>query len=870
MNPLFRGHTLGWIVVLAATLVSLFIVSWRLSGLPELGVFLGPDLTVRAVRTDRAPGSDVHQFQRGDRLVAIQRQAVDDLRDVRSVLPHFPAHGDMLMPEERPEDAPAADGMASMVLIDYQIMRPLHRFSLALQGEVLDPTELPPGVEPTDRLVELDGRLLPGRVGPEGLRSIVASRPDALLGLERVNAVFSGQIKVPQPSWPFGVLASFSLAFFIIMLLWRYHGDWFHPTSVWAIGVETFCLAWVYLIAFQYQWIIADYLLATAVIFGLILLRPLSIYARERASTEGGHGGRIALGLGLCGAVLTAGLMYGNYLPNAEVALHMAAMIAGLFIIYELVVTGFERGSAGLLGEKGGYLSGIVVLSLLACVVASLMEPVAFEEDRWRWFAVLVPSMVWFGDVLFCVRQSGSGNLTEIADDAGRARALEHYLRTVGREMPQTSLKLVLYWEDRTIVISLLGTEIVVAPASQALHDAMGILVQENARVPLPETHDRHQDPMTGIAQTMNMVLALRLTPPPGAVVLDDLAIVVVGINDHKVGELGSYASLETLDLVQKQLSSAVWAAAILKAMPAFARESPGADAQAIADKVKAERARLAVDLEKATGRIEELEERVSILQEDFQALRARDELLKVVDVLDGPPLALCQRLLEPELLEGLSYLLESDEPYALSGAIGSGKSFVARCAHLLEGGRPEDFFVLDCAAPGVNERIAGLLGFSDGQGALLEYVGDGTLLIKSAEHLGDQAIELISHKALALDVRVVFAFHAPDAEERSPLAERDELVEEILGHREVVIPSLVRRPSVLREVLMSTLAESARRREKRIDGFSRKAMEALEAYSYPGQFIEARYVVDTAVLRAAHDVVDLEDLPLDLRSRKG
>lgn len=865
MNPIVRGQTLGWVVVLAATLASLLFVSLRLSGLPELGVSLGPDLTVRTVRMDRLPGGDVHQFQRGDRLVAIQRQAVDDLRDVRTVLPHFSAHSESLMPEERSGDLQNEE-LEQAHIIDYQIMRPLHRFTLALQGEVLDPTELPPGVEATDRLVEIDGRLLPGRVGTEGLRSVVASRPDALLGLERVNAVFSGQIKVTSPDVPLGVILCFALAFFIIILVWRYHGDWFHPTSVWLIGIETFCLSWVFLLAFEYQWVIADYLLASGVILGLTMMRPLAMFARERASEDPGHGGSVALVLGFLGGLLTIGLMHGQYLPNAEVALHTAAMIAGLFIIYELVVTGFERGSAGLLGEKGGYLAGIVGLSLIAAVVAGLMEPVSFEEERWRWFAVLIPSMVWFGDVLFCVRQSGGGNLADVVDDAGRRRALEDYLRNMGRALPQTGLKLVLYWNDRTVAISLLGTEVVVAPASRALQDAVSILIQENAQIPLPDTVDRQNHPMAGIAQTMHIAMALRLAPPPGAIVLEGLDIVLISIHDVKVGDIPSYASSETLDLTQKQLTTSVWAAAIIEGMPAFALETGIQEARAIAEEGRTDRARLESEVESAAARIEELEERIALLREDHDAVRGRQELLRVVDALPGASLDESRGLLEPELIEGLMYLLETEEPFVLSGAIGSGKSFIARAAHLLEGGKEEDLFVLDCAAPGAEEKIARLLGFANASTGLFEHAREGMLLLRSADHLGDEAIMLLAREAKACDVRLVFAFDVDDAESASPLAERSEELFTMLGHREVVIPSLVRRTTIIRELLMHLLDESARHRVKKIDGFSRKAMEALEAYDYPGQINEARHIVDQAVLRAQHDVIDLEDLLYDVQ----
>ncbi|MFU8805789.1 MAG: hypothetical protein ACNA8W_18385 [Bradymonadaceae bacterium] len=638
-------------------------------------------------------------------------------------------------------------------------------------------------------------------------------------------------------------------------------------SAVLLVGVETLCLAWVFILAFQYQWLIADYLLATGVIFGLTMMRPLAMYARDRASAAGTSGGHMALGLGVLGGGITTGLMYGNYLPNAEVALHTAAIIAGLFIIYELVVTGFERGTTGWLGERGGYLAGIVVLSFVVCIVAALMDPVAFEYERWRWFAVLIPAMVWFGDVLVCVRQSGTGSLGDVVDDEGRRRALEEYLRGMSRAMPQTNLKLVLFWHNRAVVVSLLGTEITIGSASRPMHDAISILIQENARVPLPDGVDRQSHPMGGIAQTMHMAMALRLSPPPGAIVIEDLEVVLVGQHEVRVGDVPSYASSETLDLAQKQMTNSVWAATLLEGMPAFALEAGVQEAKAIADEARTERARMEEEVEGLLERVTELEERVVILREDRTALAGRQELMSVVHPMSGPPLARCRELLEPELIEGLSYLLQTDEPFLLSGAMGGGKGFVARCAHLLGGGKEDEFFALDCADEQAEDKISNLLGLGSAGENLLEHARGATILLRSAEHLGDEAITLLCAEAKRSGTRLVFAFHGADAELRSPLEGRGEEMEALLGHREVVIPSLAKRQTILREVLMHWLTESARRRVKHIDGFSRMAMEALEVYPFPGQMTEAQYVVDQAVQKAEHDVIDLEDLSYEVQA---
>ena len=42
--------------------------------------------------------------------------------------------------------------------------------------------------------------------------------------------------------------------------------------------------------------------------------------------------------------------------------------------------------------------------------------------------------------------------------------------------------------------------------------------------------------------------------------------------------------------------------------------------------------------------------------------------------------------------------------------------------------------------------------------------------------------------------------------------------------------------------------------------------MQALEAYDYPGEINQAWMIVDLAVAVAAHDVIDLKDLSLDVQ----
>lgn len=888
-----------WVGVLLMIVVSFVVVVVRLGGLSQLPVFLGPDLTVRTVRMDHALTPEAQQFQRGDRLVAVQRQAVDDLRDVRLVLAKFSAPSESsdddlgagaLGAESAFGDEPSveAEEAEQGVLIDYQIVRPLHRFTLALQQEHLEPASLPAGVEAKDRLVEIDGRALPA-VGPEGLRSIIASRPDALLGFERPNAVFVGQMRVPAPQIHKGIALTFVLALLLAGLLWRFRNRSLHPYSAMAIALETLGIAWIFLLAFEYQWLIADYGMTAAVVVSLVMMRPLAIFARDQAANETAVRGRLAIGLGLVTSVSIVVLLY-TQLPNAETALHMAAIFAALFIVYEILITGYEQGSRAMFGERGGYLVGIVLLGLFACVVAAFMEPVAFEEDRWRWFAVLIPALVWFGDVLFCFRQTNGQGLGELFKEDVRRDTILAYFQGLRGEFPMTELQLVVCREQQSVVLADQGSELEIRRASAELHDAMSILIQENARIPLAADIERETHPMAGIAEAMNIAFALRLEPPQTMTNTNNAMLVLLGIQRTATPddeEISALRSLELGDKVQKDLTSRVWATVLVEAMEALADGPEIAKLSVSQNNGELTSSReddggVSAETIKEVGvlkaRVDELEAEVLLqeslknnLVEKLENSATRVAYLEQRNIASCLTFSECEQLMEPDLLDGLRYLTQSAEAIVVAGAQGAGKEFTSWCTHLLEGRPPGRFGTYEASLgnEAIDNRVlfGQVAGQDDTDGtAMFEQCRGGSIHVRSCEQLGDEFLLKLCDAALSHDVRLFLSFTAHDAEDRSVLDGRNSELRARLDDRELIIPGFSRRRTIMRAVFEKLLWDSTRVRGKTIDGFSKNAMQALEVYDYPGEISQASMIVDLAVAAAAHDVIDLEDLILDVQ----
>lgn len=871
-----RGSTGVWALIIGLMVITGAFGWMQLSELPDLDMLVGPDLTVRHVAVERETNQEAPMFERGDRLTHLEGISLESLRELGDLLP--PIIEDADAPDAGAEPPEFEDGEQGEVgefdedvaVLDYQLVRPVYRFTLALQEESVEPGELPPGVEPGDRLVEVDGRMLPGTVGTEGIRSVTASRPDAVLGIERPDAVFSGQMTVDRQSYYPGVLLTFLVVLVVLGVVWRFHSNTIGTRAAYCIGLETVCLGWLAFLVFGFQWVLADPWLAIGVIAGLVMIRPLSMYAREQGNADESRGGFVALVLGASVVVLLGMLLMVGYLPSNEEALHGAGIAAGLFIIYELVVGSMEGRSLLSLGEQSGYLAGIVVLGLFVVVVTFLIEPVAFREEGWRWFAVSIPALLWFGDVLYAVKYGAQSAMGDVAERDSRDQLIAQYLQDMALEMPHTDLRLVGTVEGRAVEFrkGLEGLE--KGPAEEALADAVDIMITEKARVPLPAGADRQSHPMEGIAKAMDMSLGLVLAPPPGSLQLngEEIEVALVGMRESSEADVPSYASSETLDRAQEMWTGPVASAVLIEiASELSTSAAPVESGQTSAPARK--------DLEEVRDEIEELEEQRQEAARERDQLETRlDETRRVVRLreltrpVDYPATVdqIRSGLLEDQLIETLEYLLEDREPVALAGAPASGKGFAAWSAHHIED-REGDLVVVDADEPGADDRFDEILG-EEGGGSGPGLLGGfgGSLLVRGAQRCEDGRLLALCHQCDEKGVRLYLSFAAADAHQRSVLEDRPATLEDLLGHREVVIPRFVQRTTVQRPILEFWLGEWSRRYDRRIEGFSRMAAEALEAYDYPGEIAEAVEVVRLAVLETEHDVVDLENLPARVR----
>lgn len=812
-----------WILAILIVCTGLGLSAWRLHLVPDVGATLSADLVVRE-SSDQVMGTDPQLvLTRGDRLTALAGHQVQDLPDVMSLVRNL-----RLATRENPDSH-----------VEYQAVRPLHRFTLTLRGTELEPGNLPLGVEPTDRLVEVDGRALPGKVGPEGIKSIVASRPEAVLSFERQNAVFSGRLPLHEGPLQSGHFVVFATALLLIGIIGKFRNRRIGHGFAASVAVQTAFLSFVGLIILRPLWVQADLVLGCLAVAGFVLPRPVAYLGRASMREQGvGLGAMLSAGLAAVGATSVMVLITRGVVTT-ELGLQFAAIMASLYIIYELVA-GFARQSSRDLGsERGIFLTGIVVLSVAAGIFAYLSNPNQFVEHQWVPFSVTVLGLMWFGDAVLCMRGPATTGLDEILTEEVRQQRILDYFDIVAEQTGPAKFRLVLFTEERSVAMGLGLTGFEVSATDQALHDALSILVREGAQV--PSAMMSHEDPLVGIANTMQMSLATRLAVPESGVEIPRLELVLVAFGQLRPGENFVPAPVSATEVAHKAMVATTWASALLEGLPYLSGESVPAPAEpSISPQV-----------------VDELRARVAQLEEERQELRGALEVhAETIRVLGRHERLANRRLLEPELIEALQYLLETDEPIVINGPSGAGKEFVARFAASIDTSFVGPVVMLDAVAFVDSE------GFSDVDDMPVDVIhaaAGGALIVRSARLLDPHQVKaVLHHTAGASRLYLLYDLDVDD----SAIADYPDELASRLEHREMVLPGFSRRKSIMSEVIQHLVERAALRQRKDVLGIAAEAMRKLEKHPFPGHIAECEVMVEAAVARAHGDILEVQDFP--------
>ena len=234
-------------------------------------------------------------------------------------------------------------------------------------------------------------------------------------------------------------------------------------------------------------------------------------------------------------------------------------------------------------------------------------------------------------------------------------------------------------------------------------------------------------------------------------------------------------------------------------------------------------------------------------------------------------------------VLEALERLRETECRVLLTGESGTGKEVIARAIHRMSPRRDEKFFAVNCAAltetlleselfghekgafTGASATKKGLFELSDRGTLYLDEIGDTSVpfqakLLRAVEE--NEFKRVGGTKNLNVDVRIVSATNKDLQKEIAKGTFREDLFYR-LSVVHIHLPPLRERLEDIPILVNYFLKKLSLKMTKRVEGVSKKAMEALMAYPWPGNIRELENGLERGAIMATGNCIRPEDLPL-------
>lgn len=240
-------------------------------------------------------------------------------------------------------------------------------------------------------------------------------------------------------------------------------------------------------------------------------------------------------------------------------------------------------------------------------------------------------------------------------------------------------------------------------------------------------------------------------------------------------------------------------------------------------------------------------------------------------------------------IFEAIRKVATTDMPVLITGESGTGKELTARAIHERSQRKGGPFVAINCGAIPENLLESELFGHERGAftGAIqqikgkVEYAGGGTLFldevgelpnplqVKLLRFLQDSTFERVGgRQPIEIDVRIMAATNANLKDEIERGAFREDLYYR-LAVMHIHLPPLRDREEDVLLMAMVFLKEIAEQYRKRVQGFTKDAIEALQAYSWPGNVRELCNKLRRAVVMAEGPYITPSDLDMAFQMDK-
>lgn len=264
-------------------------------------------------------------------------------------------------------------------------------------------------------------------------------------------------------------------------------------------------------------------------------------------------------------------------------------------------------------------------------------------------------------------------------------------------------------------------------------------------------------------------------------------------------------------------------------------------------------------------------------LEEDNRKLTMQQAYLPVEGIIASSPQmhSVCQRI---------EKVAPSDATVLLLGDSGTGKELCARALHSKNPSVTGRFVAINCAAIPENLLESELFGYEKGAftGASkttigkIEYAEGGTLFLdemgelpmplqaKLLRFLQERVVERIGgREEIPVNVRVICATHQ-NLEEKIAHGEFREDLYYRINEIPINIPALKEREGDVLLLARSFLDQMNKEQGKKLKGFTKDAISAIEMHDWPGNVRELKNRIKRAVIMADGKSLSADDLELE------
>ena len=237
-------------------------------------------------------------------------------------------------------------------------------------------------------------------------------------------------------------------------------------------------------------------------------------------------------------------------------------------------------------------------------------------------------------------------------------------------------------------------------------------------------------------------------------------------------------------------------------------------------------------------------------------------------------------------VVEVIRSITNSDCNVLLTGESGVGKGLVAKIIHHTSSRKDRPFLGLNCAIFTEELLASELFGHEKGaftgaaasKKGLIEVADTGTLFLdeiaEMTPSLQAKLLKVIEDKefmrvggtrVIKVDVRLIAATN----QNLSALIKEGKFREDLyyrLNVMDVFIPPLRERKEDITPLTKHFLQKYAKKENKKINGFSKEAMDILISYGFPGNVRELENIIERAVILEKSSAIQPENLPQTIK----